>query len=311
MECILYKVSVPGSLMMFGEHAVLHNKYAIVTAIDKYLHISLTPLEDKRYIKIISTEFNDFITNLDSFHIVKSYIYVLTAIKLFLPKIKTGFILKIESDFSCKLGLGSSAAITVAIIFILNRWIHPNKIISNLDLYQQSLNIIHLVQGFGSGADVAASIFGGVLSYKKTPLVIRKIAKKIPLIVIYSGNKMPTSKVINLVNQQQICFRYIIENIYNTIDLCTKEAIIAIKSKNFIKLGQLMNIHQGLHDALGVNNKKLSDIIFFLRSNFNIYGAKISGAGLGDCVIAIGKLNSDHQFKQLNINVNNFGIKYV
>jgi len=37
----LFKVSVPGSLMLFGEHAVLYGKTAIVAAIDARLHIEI------------------------------------------------------------------------------------------------------------------------------------------------------------------------------------------------------------------------------------------------------------------------------
>ena len=58
-------------------------------------------------------------------------------------------------------------------------------------------------------------------------------------------------------------------------------------------LGEIMNIHQGLQDALGVNNAILSELIFSLRSHPHIYGAKISGAGLGDCVIGLGKVKKN------------------
>jgi mevalonate kinase len=47
-------------------------------------------------------------------------------------------------------------------------------------------------------------------------------------------------------------------------------------------------MYQGLMDALGVNDLALSDIIYSLRKSEVILGAKISGSGLGDCVIALG-----------------------
>ena len=47
------KASAPGSLMLMGEHAVLHGKKALVCAIDQRISVSLTPREDAR-ISIVS-----------------------------------------------------------------------------------------------------------------------------------------------------------------------------------------------------------------------------------------------------------------
>jgi mevalonate kinase len=68
----------------------------------------------------------------------------------------------------------------------------------------------------------------------------------------------------------------------------TCEAEQAIIKQDWYALGRLMNIYQGLMDALGVNDYTLSDIIYTMRASADIYGAKISGSGLGDCVIALG-----------------------
>ena len=46
---------------------------------------------------------------------------------------------------------------------------------------------------------------------------------------------------------------------------------------------------QGLMDALGVNNAKLAELVFALRADPKIHGSKISGSGLGDCVVGLGK----------------------
>ena len=47
-----------------------------------------------------------------------------------------------------------------------------------------------------------------------------------------------------------------------------------------------MNLNQGFLDALGINTQKLSNLIFAAR-NAGAYGAKLSGAGGGDCMIAL------------------------
>jgi mevalonate kinase len=47
-----------------------------------------------------------------------------------------------------------------------------------------------------------------------------------------------------------------------------------------------MNFNQGYLQALGVSTEPLDVLVAFLRSN-GAWGAKLSGAGGGDCVIGV------------------------
>ena len=75
------------------------------------------------------------------------------------------------------------------------------------------------------------------------------------------------------------------------MNIAVLEAAQALKNNNLQALGELFNIHQGLQDALGTCNLPLAEIVYKLRADPNIYGSKISGSGLGDCVIALGTTN--------------------
>lgn len=308
MVCKSYKVSVPGSLMLFGEHAVLHGKPAIVVAISQYIHVSLTPRLD-RNIQIISSEFGQHLVLLDKFVVTNPYNYVLTAIKQYLKKIDRGFTLNICSDFPATIGFGSSAAVTVATLGLLTLWLEK-KSPDLMQLYRQAVKVVRLVQGTGSGADVAASVFGGVISYKM-PSKIQKLKNNLPLVAVYSGSKTPTAQVIAMVEKKRKEFPDVFAKLYDAMGGCTENAIKAIKKNELAKLGRLMNIHQGLQDALGVNNAILEKLIFALRTKPNIYGAKISGAGMGDCVIGLGDL-SPNTFpkKQFNVLISTAGFSY-
>lgn len=309
MGSVLYKATVPGSLMLFGEHAVLHQKQAVVAAVNHYIKVTLIPRSDNK-IEIVSALFKGYLVALDKFKITKPYDYVLTAIKKFLPKIKGGFTLNIEADFPGTIGFGSSAAVTVATLGVLNWWLFRKKP-SKVQLYRQAVAVVRLVQGFGSGADVAASIFGGVIAYKMQPFAIKRISNTMPLVAVYSGSKVATSKVVAMVEGLRKKFPTIFSHLYETINCCSKEATLSIKKDQWCRLGEIMNIHQGLHDALGVNNATLSKLVFYLRANPQIYGAKISGSGLGDCVIGLGKVAKMKCLKnRINIAVSASGIAY-
>ncbi len=306
-----YKVSVPGSLMLFGEHAVLRGKQAVVTAINHYIYVELVPRSD-RNIRIVSSGFGEHQVTLDEFIITKPYDYVLTAIKQYLNKINCGFLLRIKSDFPADIGFGSSAAVTVATLGVLAVWLQ-GKAPDLMKLYKQAASVVRLVHGVGSGADVAASVFGGVIAYKMKPLRIQGLDADLPLVAIYSGWKTPTFEVIAVVEKKRMQFPTIFADLYIAIERCAKAAIAAIKKNDLARLGTLMNIHQGLQDALGVNNATLAELVFALRAMPNIFGAKISGAGMGDCVIGLGNQSNTEQKlkgKQIVVAISDAGFTY-
>ena len=287
MVCKSYKAVIPATLMLFGEHAVLHGSRAIVTAIERYITVILTPRTDQ-IVNINSNLLGKYQFSVNNFKIISPWQFVLAAIGEYIKKLPCGFDLEIKSDFTDKIGLGSSAAVTVATLSVLDKWLHDEQL-SPYEMVKLGRKVVQKVQGTGSGADVAASVYGTTIVYQMKPLEIKELAHNPPLTVVYSGVKTPTSEVVQMVEAKRLKNMDIFTHLYAAIDCCVGEAVLAINNQDWPRLGEFMNIHQGLQDALGVNNKALSELIFSLRKRPNIYGAKISGAGLGDCVIGVGK----------------------
>jgi len=289
-----FSASAPGTLMLLGEHAVLNNKPAIVLAIDKRitvtLHVSHASISNAPKILITSNlgriECNlNEIKNLSN---QKPFQFVFVAIKFFKKELKIrnqGFELIIDSEFSPNCGLGSSAAVTVALVAVLLQFLSK----STEMLFEISREIIREVQGVGSGADVAASVYGGVIVYQQqSPYIIKKLDCVLPLVVIYSGSKTPTPVVIKKVEMLQNKYPDVINTLYDAMEHAVNRASVFIENKDWAGLGEVMNIQQGVMNALGVGTPVLNQLIDSLTSTPGIYGAKISGSGLGDCVIAIG-----------------------
>ena len=296
MEQKLYKtlqVSAPGSLMLLGEHAVLDKKQAIVCAIDKRISIQLTQLAEQtdntKKVFIKSDSLGEFSSCLDDLTINSPYEYVISAILIFKNQIKHSFSLEISSDFSESIGFGSSAAVTAATIAILAHWVYA-KPFSEQVIFQQAKKAILQVHTVASCADLAASIYGGVLSYKMDPLKVESLPSIPELSAIYCGYKKPTHQVIALVNAAKNRQPKVYESIFRSIEECVKQAVLAIKKQDWSGLGQLFMHHQGLLAAIGVSNELLDTLVHQLCNQEKIQGAKISGSGLGDCIIGLGAL---------------------
>ena len=293
--------------MMLGEHAVLHGSQALVCAVNKRIKLTFTPRSDEKL--FFQSDLGQYNTDLRDIIIRQPFHFVLTAIKQFADRLSTGFDLRIESEFPDIVGFGSSAAVTAATIAGLHSLLNESYDLDSI--FNDSLKTVRYIQGTGSGADVAASVFGGVVAYRYTPLEIYKIETTFPITVVYSGKKTPTTQVIGQVSSLRNKFPELCESIYGAMDKSCTLAFNAIKKNNWDHLGELFNINQGLMDALGVCDLTLAQIVYELRNDPGITGAKISGSGLGDCVIALGTiLLSNFPYSTLPVEIEAEGIKF-
>lgn len=284
-----YGASAPGSIMLFGEHAVLRDKLAIVAAVNKRITVKLTPRPDDQ-INIFST-LGEYKTNLNKFKNQNLFKFVLTSIEHHISLIPTGFDLHITSEFSHQVGLGSSSAVVVAVLHCLMQWL-INTIDTKI-LFFDARNIIREIQGCGSGADVAASVYGGSLAYRQeNPLEIEKLNLLPDISLVYCGYKTPTPDVINKVNllENSQPEQYI--KIFNLMDQCALKAKNAFMHKDLALIAQLMKEHQHYQKLLGTSDNTLEKLITESLAQENIMSAKISGSGLGDCIVTLGEIKT-------------------
>lgn len=294
-------VSAPGSLMLMGEHAVLHGFGALSLAVDKRIKVSLLPsLGTDLYIQSALGEYHG---SLDALVVQKPFQFILTAVLMYREYLKTGFELRVGSEFSDQVGLGSSAAVTLATIAALAKTFH-----FKVDLLEAAKHIVRTVQGgIGSGADVAASLLGGVVDYRAS---VQKMNILPPIVVVYTGAKKPTTEVVALIEQQRKHYPKMYQAIFKTIDCCVAEARLFLHAENWAGLGEVMNFAQGLMDTMGLSNMAIQGVLDVLRGQPGIYGAKISGSGLGDCVIALGSLKTHDAIKPLHCAPSLIGLCY-
>lgn len=272
--------------MLMGEHAVLRGHPAIVCAISKRMKVELTPRADR--IVLLHSALGEHETTLDELAPNESFRFVLGAIRACRDGIEQGFELDIRSEMSHQMGLGSSAAVTVSTLAALAG--AQGRTPERQCLLECGTKIIRRAQGgVGSGADVAASTFGGCLRFFAESQDVVALPAAPKLTVLYSGSKTPTPEVIAVVEENRKRQPEAFDRLDALIGEVVRRAFVAAASEDWETVGELMNVNQGLMDALGVNNAKLSELVYELREDPNVFGSKISGSGLGDCVVGLGK----------------------
>lgn len=289
-------VSAPGKIILFGEHSVVYGKGAIASAIDLRTYTDGKILNEK----IIKIHANDLkIPGLSiSFSEKEVFLgtdygkagYVVSYVKSAIERIFTeygsrkGFEISIRSDIPVGAGLGSSAAVVVPTLKLLSELLEMN--LTNEDIARMGKDVELEVQGSSSGIDPAVSALGGGLYFKKGKIERFK-APQLPIIVGYTGEKGSTKILLEKVKTLRDEYPEIVEDIMDAMEgIADKGRKILGENGDLKELGVLMNINNGLLEAIGVSTKELSELVFASRIS-GALGAKVTGAGGGGCMYAL------------------------
>lgn len=294
-------VSAPGKLMLFGEHAVLFGKPCIVTAVGQRMKASVE-LTSEPVFKLNAPDvkvenYQKPMSELSKGDIPKGAKFVEIALYNFYNRYNIyknyknqGVRITTKSQFSSLFGFGSSSASTVCVIKALSEL--TKKKLSHKQIFDLAYQTVLDIQGKGSGFDVAAAVFGGTLYFVIGGKVITPLKpSSLPLIIGYSGIKADTVTLMNEVSKKAAKYPKVVEDIYTLIGELVPQAQKAILKEDFQTVGELMNFNQGYLASLGVSSIKLEAMIHAAR-NSGAYGAKLSGAGGGDCMIAFAPTKS-------------------
>ena len=333
-----FNCSTPGSIMILGEHSILRNHRGHALAINKRVNISININTQNNLntqninIKTNNPIIGNYTISYDQLNktpadkLPNSFKYVLATIKFLLFEnnilnnniLKNGFDIIIKSEIPHDFGLGSSGAILSAtmgaMLFCLGK-VNINSPDKNelLKLAKKIAKIIYPNKKYpGSGYDYAASIFGGFIDYQikiNKDDIINRYKLPFNLILVYSGYKTPTPHVLDLVSlaekQNPEFYKKEFDKMHQLIIQASKLLKnIDLKNQELINLNKYLDIcekYQMHLENIKVNDSSLNIISKILKDNH--IKSKISGAGLGDCVIGLS--NKPVPIEIIN-NINNY-----
>lgn len=286
-----WTASAPGSLMVSGEHAVVYGYPAVVCAIDARVQITLTPGNDDEV--HIYSALGEYHAPAGLLHDDKRLRFVLACLERY--PASGALRLDIVSEIDPTLGLGSSAAITVATLAVLAA--HGGYDRSLPVLHEQALAIIRSLQGRGSGADLAASLWGGMIAYRNLPVQVTPLPlPPEPLSLRYAGYKTPTGEVLARIAVQMQQNPDYYDSLYATMGDSAQAAINAAQAQDWANFYRALNHYQTHMQALGVCDATQAQHIREALAHPATRAAKISGSGLGDCILAFaGSLPPAHR----------------
>lgn len=281
--------SAPGKAILFGEHAVVYGKPAIAMAINKRAYVEV--LESKNNKINVNIRDLGIIGHIDfDNEVVISDSPKKGILKYILESLKrthdgSGLEINIEVNIPIGGGLGSSAAVTVATITAVSKYNNINLKKSEISKYAHEVELE--VQKSASPVDTTISTYGGLIYLSKDAkeIIPLNITQDIPVVIGYTDSRGNTGKLVESVRFRRDNYPEIINPIIDSIESLTEEAKKSILENDKKRIGELMNINHGLLDALGVNTKELSDMVYIAR-NKGALGSKLTGAGGGGSIVA-------------------------
>lgn len=195
--------------------------------------------------------------------------------------------IEVFPDVPRGMGLGGSAAIAVAIIRALDR--HFGLHLSDAQVNDLAYLSEEIAHGQPSGIDNTLATYGRPLVYRRgTPPLVEPLYLRRPLRLVVGMTRSEglTAKTVGNVRAARERNPRLYEKIFDDIDALVLQGVAAIRDDDIAALGELMNICQGLLNALQVSTPELERLIGIARGA-GALGAKLTGGGGGGAMIAL------------------------
>ena len=283
--------TAPGKIILFGEHFVVYENTAILGAINKYATVTTEKTNTDNILISSSLGQSSMKKDEDVSNVEKKFRPFFYIAKQVIEKnnFDKGIAIKIESDIPIGAGLGSSSACCVAAAAsILNLF----NIIDEKEVLELAINAEKTIFPNTSGADCTVSVSGGIIEYQKEKGFSKiQTDNEFNFIIIDSEQVHSTDKVVERVRK----FKENNSDVFT--ELCSEEerliakALDSMKKNDLETIGKCMAQNQMFLEQIGVSNDELLSITKEIEKI--TFGAKITGAGDGGCIIALTKKDDD------------------
>ena len=281
----------PGKIILFGEHFVVYENRAILGAINKYATVTSEKTNTDNILISSSLGQSSIQKDEDVSNVEKKFRPFFFIAREVIEKndFDKGITIKIESDIPIGAGLGSSSACCVAAAAsILNLFNSADE----KEVLELAINAEKTIFPNTSGADCTVSVSGGIIEYQKEKGFSKiETENEFNFIIIDSEQVHSTDKVVERVRK----FKENNSEVFT--ELCSEEerlitkALDSMKKNDLETIGKCMAQNQIFLEQIGVSNDELLSITKEIEKI--TFGAKITGAGDGGCIIALTQNDDD------------------
>lgn len=273
-----------GKLILFGEHAVVYGKPAIVSGLSLGAEARVRRSEgDVSTIRLLDGDEEELFLMTDTEADDEPVADALRALIDSFPTLDSAVDADVTISIPIGAGLGSSAAFAAA----LARGIA--ELIDDPDSIEAAVSASESVfHGNASGIDQAAALSGGLFFFMRDPQPEQAPidAPSFHVAICPAGPSAPTAEMVRGVAELSQREPQLVEYLNLLIGDITRSASDALNAGDWDRVGELMDMNHGALCALGVSTAELDSACHVAR-RAGAHGAKLTGAGGGGCVYAL------------------------
>ena len=279
--------SASGKIILFGEHAVVYGRPALAVPVTQ-VHADVEVTDSPRagiWIHAPDINLDAELNSLPSDHAVGAAVRsVFSALGVSpFPPLE----IRISSTIPVASGLGSGAAVTVALIRALSSFTQSVHPLSFDEVNSLAYEIEKLHHGTPSGIDNTVVTYARPVYFVRgQPIETFKVGAPFTLVIADTGISAPTKESVGDVRKLWEADKPKWEKVFDEIGKIANEARGAIERGKTKELGPLMDSNHVLLQRLTVSSPELDHLTEAARSS-GADGAKLSGGGRGGNLIAL------------------------
>lgn len=277
--------SAPGKIILFGEHAVVYGRPALAVPV-KEVQATATVTEAPRAgtrIEAPDIGLCSDLSRLAPDHPLAAAVTgVFSALGVSHPP---ACVIRIQSTIPLASGLGSGAAVSVAVIRALSAYLGrplPEERVSALAYEVEKLH-----HGTPSGIDNTVVTYAcPVFFVKGRPMEMVNVGAPLTLVIGDTGIPAPTKEAVGDVRRLWEADKPHWEKVFDAMGDLACRARQLIERGDWKALGPLMDANHALLQKLTVSSPELDRLVDAARGS-GALGAKMSGGGRGGNMIAL------------------------
>jgi mevalonate kinase len=303
--------TAPGKIILFGEHAVVYGRPALAVpvmqvqaraTVQKTGEFSGEKWADSVLIQAPDIGLFSPLSRIQAEHTTHPLDAVIeeTFQRLGIARPPT-FILTIESSIPVASGLGSGAAVSVAVVRALAALC--NQALSDEQVSQIAYEVEKLHHGTPSGIDNTVIAYAKPVYFMRNPpsptgrgagsegnngpqIQTFNVAQPFHLVIADTGQAAPTKESVGDVKKLWEADKSRWEAVFDKVGEIVAKAKKAIESGDISRLGPLMDANHTLLQEMTVSSPDLDRLVLTAKSA-GADGAKLSGGGRGGNMIAL------------------------
>lgn len=267
----------PGKVILLGEHAVVHGAPALATSLGAGVEVAVELRDDgRRSIEAAAV--------LDDPRLARAVAEAAQSAGLAAGR---GYRVGISGDLPVAVGLGSSAALAVALVrgfaAALDR-------AADVEADRAAAHRVECVfHGTPSGVDVAASLAGELVWFEAGPP--RRVEPVVParpfeVVVDVAAGRHDTGRTVGDLRRRAAARPDLYRGLFAAIGDLVRGARAAIERGDLAALGEAMTLDHGLLRTCGVSTPELDRAVERARAA-GALGAKLTGGGGGGAIVAL------------------------